>query len=260
MKTVIYLALLFASLSNYANAKSTLCTTTINQKDSVELIELGEIQSKIQQAYSDSFADQNNSKLVQIATKLQQGYTETQNPLYIYWKAYAQYHESITYLGESKRDEAKETINQAIESLDAIKSKNSEDYALLSMLQNFSCQFAGYPAVIEVSKKSSKNIAKAIELDDTNMRAYYVFASIDFYTPKGFGGGKKVEEYLLKALSLPIQNDTNTSNPSWGRQEVYEMLSNFYLKNGNADKAKEYTQKGLKEFPNSNTLNQNATK
>ena len=86
-----------------------------------------------------------------------------------------------------------------------------------------------------------------------------MFASNNFYTPKKYGGGKLVEKYLLKAISLPTQKTPNQYLPSWGKEESYEMLIKYYIQNKKWDLAKQYYEKGIKECPKSYIINQLAT-
>ena len=66
--------------------------------------------------------------------------------------------------------------------------------------------------------------------------------------------GKKVEEYLLKALSLPEK--TMEGGPSWGKNVAYHMLASYYLREGQKDKAKMYCMQGLSKYPHDMQLNQ----
>lgn len=140
-----------------------------------------------------------------------------------------------------------------------MKSKNSEDYALLAMLQGFGIQFKGMKAMF-ISSNIKKNVKQAIALDSTNPRAYYVYSSNDFYTPEKYGGGKEAEKYLLKVISLPSQKIKNEYLPSWGKEESFEMLVKLYIKKEKWDLAKKYFQMGIQEFPESYTINQLAPK
>jgi uncharacterized protein HemY len=92
------------------------------------------------------------------------------------------------------------------------------------------------------------------------LRAYYVYANNDFRTPEKYGGGKEAETYLLKAVSLPAQMMRNEYLPSWGKEESYEVLIKLYIRQEKWDLAKKYFQEGIKEFPDSYTINQLASK
>jgi len=93
-------------------------------------------------------------------------------------------------------------------------------------------------------------------LDSTNVRAYFVYGSNDFYTPEQYGGGKEAEKYLLKAISMPTQKEKNNILPSWGKEEAYEILIRLYIKKENWDLAEKYFHEGIEEFPDSYSINQ----
>ncbi|NJO89124.1 MAG: hypothetical protein HC831_09310 [Chloroflexia bacterium] len=133
--------------------------------------------------------------------------------------------------------------------LKKLKDKSSEHYALLGLAQAFSIQFVtGMKAGI-ISEEANGNANKALELDNKNIRAYYVLGSNDFYTPEEFGGGKEAEKYLLKAIEYPENSSGLACMPSWGKDYTYQMLIELYQKRGNNDLAKRYANEGVKLFP-----------
>ena len=73
-----------------------------------------------------------------------------------------------------------------------------------------------------------ENAGKALELDSTNVRGWYVLGSNDYYTPASFGGGKKVEYYLKKATSSPDKNTDDSSLPTWGKKSPMPLLIQYY--------------------------------
>ena len=213
------------------------------------------IHDRIMQAFWSGMETHNNAQLDALIQELTLAYRKESNPQLLYWKAYALYHNSLYYLKSAKEEKkAGSILTEGIDLLVSVEQKNSEDYALLSMMQCLSCHFAGFPKVIKAARSSVKSIEQAIELDKNNLRAYYVYANNDFYTPEKFGGCKKVEEYALKALSLPAQPNEDPLHPSWGRQETYELLVSYYLKKKNREAAEKYIELGLKEFPESAVL------
>jgi len=175
--------------------------------------------------------------------------------LIIYWESYLQFYSSIYYLKKGDKETAEKEIDKGINCLKEIKNKNSEDYALLSMIQGFSMQFKGQKAMF-ISEEIKENLKRAIALDSRNLRAYYVYASNDFYTPQEYGGGKETESYLLKAISLPVQKIKKEYLPSWGKEEAFGILIKFYIKNESWDRAKKYFKEGIKLYPQSYTINQ----
>jgi tetratricopeptide (TPR) repeat protein len=217
------------------------------------------IQEKIYTAFVQSFITKNNDDLNLLGKKLENLYSTKKNNIILYWKSYLQFYSSIYYLKKGEKEIAEKEVGKGIDWLEEMKNKNSEDYALLAMLQGFDIQFKGMKAMI-ISSNIKKNIKKSIAIDSTNLRAYYVYASNDFHTPEKYGGGKEAEEYLLKAVSLSAQKIKNDYLPSWGKEESYEMLIKLYIKKENWELAKKYFQKGNKEYPESYTINQLASK
>jgi len=218
------------------------------------------IQQKIMDAFMTSFVEQNNSKMVSLIDEISVMHDKSKNNLFLYWKGYAHYYNCIIHLKNGDRNKAHEELKKGIDVLESIPTKNSEDCALLSMLHSFSCQFLGFPEVVQASKDAARYIERAMELDEKNLRVYYVLANNDYYTPSAYGGGSKVEEYALKALSLPAQSINNPYLPSWGRQESYELLTNHYIKVKNVEQARKYIKQGLSEYPDSHTLKYNQSK
>ncbi len=258
MKTLIILIITLIAISQNSLAAvlaSTKFENIINQESSKK-----NIQTQIMNAFMSSFEDQNNSKITSLIEELSSSYEKSNNTLFLYWKSYALYYNSIISLKNRDKESAHTEIVKAIGTLESIERKNSEDYALLSMLQNFSCQFLGFPEIIHASKKAMTYIERAIELDENNPRIYYVLANNDYYTPENYGGGIEVEKYALKAISLYTQKLENPDLPSWGRQESYELLTNHYIKLKEFEKAKKYIDLGLKEYPNNYVLNSNNVK
>ncbi len=217
------------------------------------------IQSKIYTAFMQGLRSQNTDELTKLSKQLGNLYKAHNQNLILYWHSYLQYYLSNYYLEKGDRQNSEKEIDKGTAWMENMENKNSEDYALLSMLQGFGIQFKGMEAMF-ISIAIKKNAKKAIALDPTNLRAYYVYASNDFYTPEKYGGGKEAEKYLLKAISLPAQKIKNDYLPSWGKEESYEMLIKLYIKKGKLSLAKKYFQEGIKEFPKSYAINQLAGK
>ncbi|UWS40271.1 hypothetical protein [Riemerella anatipestifer] len=104
-------------------------------------------------------------------------------------------------------------------------------------------------------KRIDENLEKAITLNHKNLRAYYVNASYDFYTPEEYGGGAKTEKYLLKAITLNDRTSTSTFSPHWGKELSYGLLIEYYIKKKNKRLAEKYYQESVKKYPNSNYFN-----
>ena len=217
------------------------------------------IQNKIKTTFVNSLVSKNDKSLIELNTELKDYAKINEQNIITYWQAYSQFYTSIFYLANEDRKTSEKEVDKGIDYLKSIKNKNSEDYALLAMLQGFSIQFKGMQAMF-IGPKATKNAKKAIALDSTNLRAYFVYGSNDFYTPEQYGGGKEAEKYLLKAISIPTEEGENTILPSWGKEEAYEILIRLYIKKEDWDLAKKYFYEAISQFPDSYIINQLKTK
>jgi len=217
------------------------------------------IQDKIDNAFIKDITSGQLTNLENLIKELElENQTSKQN-LYIYWISYAEYHASIAMMQHDDPKQSEKLIDLAIKRLDRMSNKNSEDYAMLAMAQGFGIQFKGMKAMF-VSASIKKNIKRALDLEPNNLRAVYVAGSNDYYTPAKYGGGKKVDEYLLKAIEMEAQQTPNTYLPSWGKEESYEILIAYYIKKEDWDNAKAQFTKANKLFPNNYMINQMASK
>ena len=55
-----------------------------------------------------------------------------------------------------KKEDAKKFTEKAIEILESIKGKTTEDYALLGMLKNYQINFSGWLATIKLSNQQNQ--------------------------------------------------------------------------------------------------------
>jgi len=233
----------------YAQYHDTQADTTLkNAQDKILSVFVQSLMAKNTQSINE---------LEQQITKLKTGKTKN---LATYWHSYLSFYKSIYWLKTKNKDEANKEIEKGIETIKSLKGKNSEDYALLAMLQSFSIQFKSTLQIVSLSPKIKSNAEAAIKIDKQNPRAYFVLASNDFYTPEQYGGGKEAEKLLLKAIELPAQKTNNPYLPSWGKEEAYEMLIKLYMKQEKFDLAKKYFAEGIEAYPESYVINQLAAK
>ena len=262
MKRILFLfaVILLSSCTGYGNHadKSQIVRYQSQLKTVQSDTLLINIQHKIYNAFVEGLMSQNNVGLTKLGKKLETLYNEKNQKLILYWRSYLQFYSSIYYLKKGDKKKAEQEIDKGIDWMKEMKNRNSEDYALLSLLQGFSIQFSGMEAVF-ISIQVKKNAKTAIAMDSTNLRGYYVYASNDFYTPEKYGGGKQAEKYLLKAISLPAQKIKNVYLPSWGKEESYEMLIKLYIRQGKWNLAKKYFQKAINEYPDSYNIKQLAS-
>lgn len=223
--------------------QKTNAMTSSRDADSI----LHNIQGKIYNAFISDISKKTNTLqgLKDQLTKIDKG---KQNRTLLYWQCYLQFYKTILYSQTGKKDQAKEEVELGIEILNNLSNKSSEEFTLLARLESIALQFAGMN-IMSLSKSMNDNIQRALQLDKNNLRANFVYGSIDYYTPVTFGGGKKAEQYLLNAIKLPNQNDQGKYEPTWGKDEAYETLINLYLRNGEKDKAKFYFEEASKKYP-----------
>lgn len=220
---------------------------------------LDKIQQRIYNAFVEATIKNNSVPMDTIERELERVNLSNQQNLICYWRSYLNYYKAIYYLKIEDKKASEALCDEAIEWLNKLEKKNSEDYALLAMIQSFGIQFKGFKAMF-ISSKIKKNAKKAIALNPNNLRAHYVFASNDFYTPAKYGGGKQAEKFLLKAISLPSQEARNPYIPSWGKEEAYTLLVKHYIKVEDLDTAKRYFKEGIKLYPESYNIQQLASK
>ncbi len=244
MKRTFLIIALFISI--IANAQNSNSSNTENVMEN--------IQNKIEKAFATAFQEKSPKKMEQLQFQLSNIYKKNPKNIVLYWRAYLQYYSAIYYLVQKNREQSEEEIDKAVEWLEDMKNKNSEDYALLSLTQGFAIQFKSMLKKITMSSKIAKNGKQAIEKDSLNIRGYYAYASNDFYRPEKFGGGKEVEKYLLKAITLPGQKIKNSYMPSWGKAKSYEMLIKWYIRKENREKAKHYYNEAVKLYPNNYSI------
>jgi tetratricopeptide (TPR) repeat protein len=169
-----------------------------------------------------------------------------------YWLSYSLYNQALVANYLDQKELAEALIDRAIELLKPVKNE-AESLALLSLELGYSIQFKNYWAMMNLGSEALLIAERAVELAPNNLRTNLALALNDFYTPKLFGGGKKVEYHLKKAIDTTGVTQTNSS-PSWGKENVYELLVRHYRKNKQEEIALTYLDKGLVEFPNSGLL------
>lgn len=146
--------------------------------------------------------------------------------------------------------EVSKIVSRALELLEEVQTKDSEEYAMMARLEGLGIAFAG-PKAPMMAQSMIKHGHLAMKLDPKNPRAYVVAGINDFYTPKSFGGRTMAKKYLSKALELSTQVPDNQYTPSWGREEAYEYLIRYLLEEEEGKGAKKLQEQALKEFPNS---------
>ncbi len=233
---------------------SLLCSVLALGSWAQSIPELKDIEACYDAAFNESFPA-NTNKVRPIIEKLAEAYQENPSPWLIYWQAYGTYFEGIYLMKTDQKDASEEALREGIAMLEEKELLNSEDHVLIGTLMGV-LMGVSPGSVMTLSSKSSKHYKQALKKQPDNMRVYLALGKSDYYKPKMFGGGKKVEEYLLKALSLEDTYDDNPNGPTWGREEAYSHLVQYYQREDKLEEAKLYCKKGLDEFPEDYMLNQ----
>jgi hypothetical protein len=234
-----------------------LCTDTAFAQSAAESdTMLHNIQVRIYEDFLASFQDNGIARLEATESRIRA--LPVQSWITEYWLAYAKYYEAVHFIKFRNRTQCQKAIDSAIELLEEIKNRNSETCALLAFIQSFSIQLSDVMSAADIAAKVKRNAEAAIQLDSANIRAWYVLASNDYYTPAAFGGGKNCEKYLLKAVSLDEQTIPNPYLPGWGKSDAYALLIAHYINSENHARAREYVDAALALYPDNYTINQYA--
>ncbi len=240
---VLLLGLFMISINQNITANEINSAKTENVTESLD-----SIQTRIYGSFIKSIITNSAEPITDMSDVLNRVNKKRNSSIVKYWIAYQRYYQSIYYLKVGNKDMSEESIDEAIDTIESIKTKNSDDYALLSIMTGFSLQFKGMRAMF-IASSIKKCAIQAIAADSTNIRAYYAYGSNDYYTPEQYGGGKEAERYLLKAISLTSQKIENRYLPSWGEPESYELLIKLYIRKKEMVKAERYYNIAIAKFP-----------
>ena len=215
---------------------------------------LSNIQDKIYNAFFQGKMIKSDKGLVALEQALL-NFTDKSNSMVIYWYSYACYYHAIYFMTENDNIRSEQILSKGIQKMKEITAKKTEDLALLALMESFSAQFATLIEAPFISKRVRQYAEKALQLDSLNLRAYFVLGSNDFYTPEKYGGGKKAEAYLKKAISIKEQHAANPLLPTWGKSTAYELLIRHYTKRKQYADAKRYCREAVSLFPDDYQIN-----
>jgi len=119
-------------------------------------------------------------------------------------------------------DPAEADLNAAL----AIDSKNSEVYTIQAMLYQARISVS-FTRGMKFSGLANESIEKAIVMNPSNPRAYFMKGQNIFHTPSMFGGGaENAKPQFEKAMALFNSQDSATKDfsPSWGKKKTIAML------------------------------------
>ncbi|GET46305.1 hypothetical protein [Capnocytophaga felis] len=208
---------------------------------------LGGIQQKIEKYLGEAFATKNGLPLEKLEKQLSEN--KENNQWNLYWKSYLHFYQTIFYLKIGDKEKASEYNRKSIDVLQDKKDKNAEDYALLANNWNLSFVFMkNQIEAMQIDAEIRENLQKGFRLERENPRLYYVEGNYDTHIPKQYGGGKKAETSLLKAISLAEPNQNPDCLPTWGKREAYQSLLKWYSSENQKEKADELQKKFHEKF------------
>jgi len=202
------------------------------------------VQALVDSAFYRSLRQRRSNHLRRLIDSMETQYHTTHQRIWAYWIAYTQYQLSIYAMVVDSTKRAAQFVRAAIRCLDTIDDKNSEEWALLSVMTGFSIAFRPW-AGAWLGPRAVTYSEKAVALDSQNLRAWYALLVNDFYTPALFGGGTKVDYYAQQALRCLDQIVPNPYMPSWGRAETYEILIRWHIRAKRYDAARTLFEEAL---------------
>ncbi|MEM1337895.1 MAG: hypothetical protein AAGF96_09095 [Bacteroidota bacterium] len=211
-------------------------------------------EKSIKESLTKALQNGNTRTLSILEGKLQDEYQNKNVSLSLYWMAYLKYVFSQYYTKNNENDSAKNAVLKGMQLLEKIDIKNSDDYALLAMLEGAFIQYLQNQDIVLYNIKAKNNIKKALALDSTNIRAHFVAANHDLHTPKVYGGGKIAEKHLKKVINSSPKEQQNAFAPSWGRKESYALLIAHYNQQNENKKEAEVRKSFQKDYQKIDTV------
>lgn len=120
-------------------------------------------------------------------------------------------------------DEADKEKDDAVTLL---KKENDETYVLSAMIANARIGVDPMNRWQKYGQLFSTNLENAKDVNPDNPRMYYIEGTNKFYTPKNYGGGKKVAQPYFEKADVLFAKETTTdiAMPHWGKRQ-----NNYFL-------------------------------
>ena len=145
-----------------------------------------------------------------------------------YYNAYAKTSLSYMEKDEAKRDAyLDEAERERDEAVSLLKNENDETFVLAAMIANARMAVKPQARWQKYGPLFEENLKKAKEINENNPRIYYLIGTSKYFTPKAFGGGKKVAQpYFEKAGGLfDKEASEDITKPYWGKRANYYFYS-----------------------------------
>ena len=165
-----------------------------------------------------------------------------------YWKSYLLYQQAANLMATERFEKGKEPLTQAIDTLKGIAPRDVEVVALLGLAAGLRLAYVPRHRIIVANNEVNGYLAEALKLDAENARALYANAIADYNVPEEYGGKKKAEGLLKKALAQPRSQPSGLA-PRWGGREAATLLVRLYLNENRLADARRELVAALAEWP-----------
>ena len=154
-------------------------------------------------------------------------------------------------LGAENTELAKKHLIKAEEHLKVYMKNHpnsAQGHALQSGILGYKIAFSPMSGMWN-GARSNKSLAKAMELDDTQPKVWYLKGISLYHTPSTFGGDQKASiEHFAKAVSLYYEHKCTDQN--WEYLEAFTWLGKAYAATGQPEMAKHVFEEILEIAPN----------
>ena len=154
------------------------------------------------------------------------GNAEKKEWLPYYYAAYASILVGYMDDNKDKQDEYFDKAQKFADKADSLMPNNSENATMMAWILSAKIGVSPMQRGATLGPQSGALLDKAIELDKTNPRPYYLKGMSAMYTPPMWGGGKdKAITQFQKALDLYSTFKPSSSiMPNWGETQTKENL------------------------------------
>ncbi|MBK1442056.1 hypothetical protein JHJ32_18815 [Parapedobacter sp. ISTM3] len=153
------------------------------------------------------------------------GNTATDQWTPLYYAAYCQLVAGISQQNADEKDRFFEKALNLVESAEKRQADNSEIYALKGYTQ-FMQMSVDPQNRLDLISEAEAALGKAMQLDPSNPRPYFIKGQNTFYTPEFFGGGAKAAKPLLEQAKEKFDTFKRTEKfaPNWGKEQCAYLL------------------------------------
>ncbi len=143
-----------------------------------------------------------------------------------YYAGYANVLTGMRQQDNSKKDEFYDRALGYVNKADEMSPNNSEVYVLKSWILGMKISIDPMTRGQSLGMESGMLIAKAVELNPENPRAYFLKGQSALYTPEQFGGGKAIAQPQLEMAIEKYKTfkPASLAMPSWGEIQAKAAL------------------------------------